>query len=177
MVENIATLMEPPASDCTESDWVSSVVASSGCDLLLDLHNLHANGINFGFDPIAYLDRLDPERIGAIHLAGGSWIDGPPAFDFAQAREGGPHVHDAGGRRYLDDHLHDVPDPVYALLTEVGARVPRPLTVVLERDGRFPPMHNLLNQLDRARAALAEGRARFPIPRAQSPEPKAVHET
>jgi uncharacterized protein len=143
MVENIATLMEPPASDCSEVDWVSSIVAGSDCDLLLDLHNVHANSINFGFDPIAYLDRLDPERIGAIHLAGGCWIEG-----------------DESERRYLDDHLHDVPDPVYALLAEVGARVRRPLTVVLERDGRFPPMRDLLWQLDRARAALAEGRAR-----------------
>ena len=61
-------------------------------------------------------------------------------------------------RRYLDDHLHDVPDSVYDLLVEVGARVRRPLTVILERDGRFPPTHHLLWQLDRARAALAEGR-------------------
>ena len=151
MVENIATLMEPPASDCSEVEWVSSVVAGSDCDLLLDLHNVHANSVNFGFDPIAYLDRLDPERIGAIHLAGGSWIEGPDG-----PLEGGRHVE----RRYLDDHLHDVPDPVYALLAEVGARVRRPLTVVLERDGRFPPMRDLLWQLDRARAALAEGRAR-----------------
>ena len=153
MVENIATLMEPPASDCSEVEWVSSVVAASDCDLLLDLHNVHANSINFGFDPIAYLDRLDPERIGAIHLAGGCWIEG-----------------DESERRYLDDHLHDVPDPVYALLAEVGARVRRPLTVVLERDGRFPPMRDLLWQLDRARAALAEGRAKL---NAQSPTPNA----
>lgn len=69
MVENIATLMDPPASDRSEVDWISSVVAASDCDLLLDLHNVHANSINFGFDPIAYLDRLDPDRIGAIHLA------------------------------------------------------------------------------------------------------------
>ena len=155
MVENIATLMDPPASDCSEVDWVSSVVAGSDCDLLLDLHNVHANSINFGFDPIAYLDRLDPERIGAIHLAGGCWIEGPE-------------------RRYLDDHLHDVPDPVYALLAEVGARVRRPLTVVLERDGRFPPMRDLLWQLDRARAALAEGRATLD---SKSPEPKAQSPT
>ena len=157
MVENIATLMDPPASDCSEVDWVSSVVAGSDCDLLLDLHNVHANSINFGFDPIAYLDRLDPERIGAIHLAGGCWIEGPE-------------------RRYLDDHLHDVPDPVYALLAEVGARVRRPLTVVLERDGRFPPMRDLLWQLDRARAALAEGRSRS-IPNSQCPKPNAQRET
>ena len=143
MIENIATLMEPPASDCSEVEWVSSVVAASGCDLLLDLHNVHANGVNFGFDPIAYLDGLDPERIGAIHLAGGCWIESD----------------DGDQRRYLDDHLHDVPDPVYDLLVEVGARVRRPLTVILERDGRFPPMRRLLWQLDRARAALAQGRS------------------
>jgi uncharacterized protein (UPF0276 family) len=142
MVENIATLMDPPASDCSEVEWVSSVVAASDCDLLLDLHNVYANSVNFSFDPIAYLDRLDPERIGAIHLAGGCWID----------------AGDADQRRYLDDHLHDVPDPVYRLLVEVGARVRRPLTVILERDGRFPPIRDLLRQLDRARAALAEGR-------------------
>jgi hypothetical protein len=139
LVENIATLMEPPASDCTEAEWVSSVLRSADCDLLLDLHNVHANSVNFGFDPVAYIDSLDPNRIGAIHLAGGSWIE-------------------AG--RYLDDHLHDVPDPVYDLLVEVGARVRRPLTVILERDGRFPPMAHLLSQLDRARDALAEGRSK-----------------
>ena len=111
--------------------------------MLLDLHNVYANGVNFSFDPIRYLDGLDPTRIGAIHLAGGCWIEG----------EG-----DEAERRYLDDHLHDVPDPVYRLLVEVGVRVQRPLTVVLERDGRFPPMRDLLWQLDRARAALAEGR-------------------
>jgi uncharacterized protein (UPF0276 family) len=147
MVENIATLMDPPASDRPEVEWISSVIAASGCDLLLDLHNVYANSLNFSFDPVAYLDGLDSERIGAIHLAGGCWIN---------AGEGEAHA-----RRYLDDHLHDVPDPVYALLVEVGARVRRPLTVILERDGRFPPMRDLLWQLDRARAALAEGRGRL----------------
>jgi uncharacterized protein (UPF0276 family) len=52
---------------------------------------------------------------------------------------------------------------VYRLLVEVGARVQRPLTVVVERDGRFPPMRDLLWQLDRARAALAEGRRKLVI--------------
>jgi uncharacterized protein (UPF0276 family) len=61
----------------------------------------------------------------------------------------------------LDDHLHDVPDPVYDLLAEVGARTPRALTVILERDGAFPLIDCLLHQLDRARQALARGRARL----------------
>jgi uncharacterized protein (UPF0276 family) len=55
----------------------------------------------------------------------------------------------------LDDHLHTVPDEVYALLKALAARVSRPLTVILERDGAYPPMEDLLSELDRARAALA----------------------
>lgn len=139
LVENVATLLEPPGSTMDEASWVVEVLDASGCALLLDVHNLYVNARNFGFDPMEYLAYLPAERITAVHLAGGKWIAGP---------------------RLLDDHLHDVPDPVYALLTEVGARAPEGLTVILERDGQYPPMTHLLAQLERARAALALGRQR-----------------
>lgn len=143
LVENVATLIDPPGSDYDEATWVSQIISNSNGDLLLDLHNLHANSVNFNFDPRAYIASIPPERIGAIHLAGGKWIGAP------------------GARRLLDDHLHDVPDPVYDLLTEVSSLVPRELTVILERDGHYPSFDGLLNQLDRAREALAQGRARL----------------
>lgn len=142
-VENVATLIDPPGSDRDEATWVSEIIRHSESDLLLDLHNLHANSTNFNFDPVDYIARMPADRIGAIHLAGGKWTGRPEA------------------RRLLDDHLHDVPDPVYQLLEEVGARVPNPLTVILERDGNFPPIEWLIDQLDRARAAVARGRARL----------------
>ncbi len=141
LVENIATLIDPPASDRDEITWVNDILAASSCGLLLDLHNLYANATNFNYDPYEFIDRLPLERISAIHLAGGKWVS-------AQ-----------GERRLLDDHLHDVPDPVYDLLTAVGARAPQPLTVILERDGEYPPIEILLAQLTRARVALAAGRA------------------
>ena len=142
-VENIATLIDPPGSDRDETTWISEIVLGSNCDLLLDLHNLYANAVNFSFDPKDFIARVPAERIAAIHLAGGKWIG---------AR---------GGRRLLDDHLHDVPDPVYDLLVEVGASATRALTVILERDGDFPSINCLLDQLDRAREALSIGRARL----------------
>jgi uncharacterized protein (UPF0276 family) len=142
-VENVATLIDPPGSDCDEATWVSEIVCGSNGDLLLDLHNLYANALNFNFDTVDFIARIPPERIAAIHLAGGKWI--------------GAH----GARRLLDDHLHDVPDPVYDLLAEVGAHAPRALTVILERDGDFPSIECLLHQLDRARQALAQGRAKL----------------
>jgi hypothetical protein len=82
-------------------------------------------------------------RIRAIHIAGGADV---------QVR--------GGSIRRIDDHLHDVPDAVYDLLELVGEHVPTPIDVVLERDGVFPRFEQLLAQIDRARVALARGRAR-----------------
>jgi hypothetical protein len=142
LVENIATLIDPPGSDYDEITWINRIIDSSPSDLLLDLHNLHANATNFGYDATEFLRRLPVARIAAVHLAGGKWVEA------------------LGERRLLDDHLHDVPAPVYQLLTELAAIVPQPLTVILERDGAYPPIEVLLRQLDRAREALAVGRSR-----------------
>ena len=143
LLENIATLIDPPGSDRDEASFVAGVAAAANADLLVDLHNLHANAVNFGFDPRAFLDALPLRRVRAVHLAGGKWISAS-----------------SGEMRLLDDHLHDVPDPVFTLLEELTALAPRPLTIVVERDGDYPPIERLLEELDRARRALARGRAR-----------------
>ena len=144
-VENVATLIDPPLSRYDEAGWVAQIICNSQSDLLLDLHNLYANALNFGFDPFDFISRIPAGRVRAIHLAGGRWV-------------GSGNV-----RRVLDDHLHDVPDPVYTLLEEIGARTEPGLTVILERDGHFPSIECLLDQLDQARQALALGRARRTI--------------
>jgi uncharacterized protein (UPF0276 family) len=141
-VENIATLIDPPGSALDEATWMIEILHAADVDLLLDLHNLYANCLNFGVDPLTFLSRLPAERIASVHLAGGRMM---------RAGE---------SSRWLDDHLHDVPTPVYDLLAEVGARASRPLTVIIERDGRYPPIESLLAELDRAREALDRGRAR-----------------
>jgi uncharacterized protein len=141
-LENVATPLEPPGSDRSEVDWLLDVFDATPASLLLDLHNLYANGTNFGVDPAAMLRACPVDRIRTIHIAGGV------------------NVHACGERRVVDDHLHDVPDPVYDLLEIVGERVPQPVDVVLERDGAFPSLESLLAQLERARDALARGRTR-----------------
>ncbi|MFN0169709.1 MAG: DUF692 family multinuclear iron-containing protein [Bryobacteraceae bacterium] len=135
-MENVASLIDPPGSTLSEAQWLSRVIGGSRAGLLLDLHNVYANSINFGYDPSDFLQSIPLDRVGTIHLAGGKWIGG----------------------RMLDDHLHDVPDPVFGLLREVAQRVQHPLIVILERDGAYPGFDHLLRQLDLARAAVAEGR-------------------
>ncbi len=142
-IENVATLIDPPGSDFDEATWICEIIRNARIDLLLDLHNLYANSVNFCYDSLNFLMQLPSEQIASIHLAGGRWISA------------------SGSRRVLDDHLHDIPDPVYELLIEVGARVRRPVNVILERDGNFPSIESLLFQLDQARLALAQGRERF----------------
>jgi len=145
-LENVATLIDPPGSALDEPSWISRFVADSSCALLLDLHNLCANARNFGFEPLAFLDRIPLERVSVIHVAGGRWVT---------AGEG-----EARCQRWLDDHLHRVPDAVYELLATVAARAPGPLTVIVERDGRFPPFAALLAEIEHARHAVRSGRAR-----------------
>lgn len=142
LVENVATLIDPPMSRYDEATWISKIISNSQSDLLLDLHNLHTNAVNFKFDPFDFITRIPMNRVKAIHLAGGKWVG------------------KGSETRILDDHLHDVPDPVYALLEEVGARTETGLTVIIERDGQFPPIESLLEELDRARQAVSRGRAR-----------------
>lgn len=143
LMENIATLVEPPASTMDEAQWLAQIIDGAQVPLLLDLHNLYANAVNGGQDPQALLLRLPLARVGAVHLSGGHWIDEP----------GG------SGRRLLDDHLHDVPADVFALLTVLARHAPQPLTVILERDGNYPSFEQVLDQLALARTALRAGRA------------------
>ncbi len=139
-LENVATLVDPPGSDRDEASFLAAALQASGGELLLDLHNLHANAANFRFDAAAFLERLPLERVGVVHVAGGRLI---------AACDGRPRV--------LDDHLNAVPHPVFTLLELLARRAPQPLTVILERDGRFPPVADLLAELDLARAAVARG--------------------
>ena len=146
MMENISTLIDPPGSTMDESQWLNSLLsASPDCGLLLDLHNVYANAVNFGFDALTFVRRLPLERVGTVHIAGGRWVSAES---------------DPKERRLLDDHLHPVPSPVFELLEEVAALAEQPLTVILERDGAFPTMVEILAELDAARDAMTRGRYR-----------------
>jgi uncharacterized protein (UPF0276 family) len=145
LLENVASLVEPPGCAYSEREWLHAVPF----DLLLDLHNVYANSVNFGFDAAEVVASLPAERVKAVHLAGGVRIE---------------------RGRVLDDHLHPVPDAVYALFALVRSDA----TVILERDGRYPPIEDLLDELDRAHLSVAtaalgrrgssEGRPRAAVP-------------
>ena len=142
-LENIATLVEPPGSTLDEAAWVHSIVCGAQTSLLLDLHNLYANARNLGHDPLAVLAAMPLAHVRRVHISGGRWISAP-----------------SGGERVIDDHMHDPPSDVYVLLEYLAMMTWQPLTVILERDGLYPPFAVLAAEIDAARVAMATGRTR-----------------
>jgi len=113
---------EPPA-------FFAAVVERSGCDVLLDLHNLYCDEINQGQSAEAFIDALSPASIREIHLAGGDHIPGAD---------------------YVDSHDKDVPARVFELLEYVLERS-SPELIVLEREHRFGEPEQVMNDLGKIR--------------------------
>ncbi len=130
LVENPAFPID--AGGWSEAEFLVRAADAAGADLLLDLHNLHANGVNRGFDARAALESLPMERVREVHLAGGY----------------------RGKRWLVDSHTRPAPDEVFALLSRLRELGGDPL-VTLEWDDEFPPMEEIVAQLGRARGRAA----------------------
>ncbi len=131
-LENVAWTARWPDDAMREEDFYCEVARATGCQLLLDLGNLHANALNEGRDPFEVLRAYPLDRVAMIHIAGG-------------------HVE---GGFFFDDHASPVPEAVFGLLaafTAARGAVP----VLLERDGNFPPFAELAAELARAHAITA----------------------
>ena len=102
-----------------EPGWLSSIVARPRMHLVLDLHNVFTMAENFGFDPDAWLARLDLARVIEIHLSGGA--DSDPAWL------------PSGRTLRLDGHNGRVPEAVWSLYERWAPRCPNLRGVTLER--------------------------------------------
>lgn len=142
-LENIATLIDPPNSSMSEGEWTSNIIYRSESNMLLDLHNLYSNAVNFGFNPIDYLNTFPLNKVQIVHLSGGHFINEPRGFKSSPT-----------GQRLLDDHIHDIPKEVYNLLYELRKKVDQKLLVIIERDGSYPEFAILLDQIKQVRHIL-----------------------
>ena len=118
-----------PQQEMAEIDFINAVIREADCDLHLDVNNIWVNSINHGYDPHAFLRALPAERIIYCHVAG--------------------HYDEADDLK-VDTHGTAVIDPVWQLLDEACARTPG-MPVLLERDFNFPPLAELLAELDQVR--------------------------
>lgn len=70
ILENASTYAEFTTSSMTEWEFFARLMKEADCGMLLDVNNVYVSSYNHGFDPIAYLDAVPPERVVQYHLAG-----------------------------------------------------------------------------------------------------------
>ena len=112
--------------EMSEPEFIGLVAEKADCHLLLDVNNIYVNSVNFHFDALDYLRQLPGHRIAYCHIAG--------------------HYREASDL-IVDTHGANVIAPVWKLLqaayAEFGA-----LPTVLERDFNFPPLDDLLTEIN-----------------------------
>ena len=69
-IENPSLYLRFENSEMKEYEFISEIINNTKCKILLDLNNLYVNSINHGYNTIEYIENLQSEDIGEIHLAG-----------------------------------------------------------------------------------------------------------
>lgn len=130
LIENPSRYLAYRGDEMSEVQFIERLISKSGCGLLFDINNVEVSAGNLGFSSHAYVDAINPDWVGEIHLAGHAvehHDSGPLLID-----DHGSHVTDATWqlyRRFIDragakptliEWDTDVPD--YAVLIAETAK-------------------------------------------------------
>lgn len=138
LIENPSSYLQVGQNNAAaETDFLSALVAESGCGLLLDLNNVHVSCRNLNWNSADYLRGLPLDAVGEVHLAG--------------------HAEEADGQGetlLIDNHGAPVAGPVWALyaslLRKTGA-----VPTLIEWDTNIPAWSALKAECDKAMTMMA----------------------
>lgn len=128
ILENVSTYAK--FGDIDELTFTQDVVARSGCKILLDVNNVYVNSINHRYNPAEFIKALPTAAIEYIHIAG--------------------HFDEADDLK-IDTHGAPVKDDVWQLL-RLAYEMHGIKPTLLERDFNFPPMDELLSEVNKIKA-------------------------
>jgi uncharacterized protein len=131
MLENPSTYLSFANDTLREWEFLRYMAEEADCGLLLDVNNVYVSSVNHGFDALAYIGALPPERIVQFHLAG----------------------HTDCGTHLLDTHDGEVIEPVWALYQAAYQRADG-ASSLLEWDARIPDFPSLHAEALKARDYL-----------------------
>jgi uncharacterized protein (UPF0276 family) len=136
LVENPSAYLRFGTSRIPEHEFLAVLARRTGCGLLCDVNNIFVSAVNFGLDAAAYLERIPPDAVGEIHLAG----------HFRSERR--------GRQLLIDDHGSTVCDEVWALYGRAIDRFGMVPSLV-EWDKNLPALAELLAEARKAEAVAA----------------------
>jgi uncharacterized protein len=117
LLENSPYYVTFDDSDMDEAEFLNLFCAESGGGLLLDLHNLYCNVVNYGLSGHRFLDKLDLAAVVEVHIANGSELGG----------------------MYADSHSGAPPEPVWDLLDDLVGRAPNLRGITFEFHDSYLP--------------------------------------
>lgn len=132
VVENVSSYLEANTA-LNEWEFYNAVAEAADCELLVDINNIYVSSRNHGFDPLDYLQAMPAKRIRQFHLAG----------------------HSDYGDYCIDTHDHPICADVWQLYEQAIALFGAVPTMI-ERDDDIPPLSELVDELDYARALTEE---------------------
>jgi uncharacterized protein len=71
LLENVVRILPDHPAEYSEAAFLNEIGRRTGCGFLLDVYNLECDAHNNSLDLDAFLDELDLDRVGEMHLAGG----------------------------------------------------------------------------------------------------------
>ncbi|TGN20680.1 DUF692 domain-containing protein [Leptospira idonii] len=136
-IENISSYITYESSDMKEWEFLRELSFRTDCKLLLDINNVYVNAVNFGFDPMEFLDFIPGEIVSQIHLAG-----------FTE-REG----------FLFDTHSRPVDEKVWDLFGKYISRCDEKTKILIEWDEEIPDFLGLEEELNKARSIVQRAKA------------------
>lgn len=135
LIENPSSYLAPAATEMPEPEFLNELARRTGCGILLDVNNVYVSAFNIGFDAERYIDAIEADAVGEIHVAG--------------------HVIDRFNDIVIrvDNHGSPPPPPVLTLLERFTRRAgPRP--VLFEWDANPPTLGALAAEALRAKEIM-----------------------
>lgn len=138
-IENASYYAHPGgAPQMSEQQFVLEVLERADAKMLLDVNNVFVNSVNHRFDPRAFLAAVPAHRVAQLHVAG--------------------HFVRPDGI-LIDTHSEPIRREVYALMDETLKKLGPDVPVLIERDGNYPALEELVAEVDALEALRSEAKS------------------
>jgi len=116
-IETGVNYFKPRSDEIPDCEFLTELVQSAGCGILLDLHNIYCNQLNGRESMEKFLSHIPLEDVWEIHLAGGFELNG----------------------FWLDAHSGAIPEPLFEICRDIVPHLPNLKAIVFEIFSSFLP--------------------------------------
>jgi uncharacterized protein (UPF0276 family) len=132
-IETGVNYLRPRSDEIPDGEFLTELVRSADCGILLDLHNIYCNQLNGRQTMEQFFSQIPLDRVWEVHLAGGFELNG----------------------FWLDAHSGAIPDPLLSIAREIIPHLPNLKAIIFEIFPSFLPVFGLdgvKEQVDKLRS-------------------------